>query len=298
MIVMKFGGASLANIENINKTCAIVKEYQQKDQLVIIVSAMKGVTDELYSIVESLRKNELQNALSTFLTLKENHLHTLDKITQRKEVVKVRISLLKLFEELENFIKKTEKKGVTPAREDFIASFGERLSCRLIAEALESQGMLSYPLDASYIMATTDDFGNATPIYHKTEAYLNTILHPLIEKDIIPVITGFIGCTQDGCTTTLGRGGSDLSAAFFANFLNASGLYLWKDVDGFYTADPHKDPNATLYETLTYDEAETLALNGAKVIYYKALSPVAEKKIPLYVKSFENPKLSGTTIAQ
>lgn len=296
MIVMKFGGASLADRKNIEKTCNIVTTYKKKDKVVLIVSAMKGVTDQLYEIVRLIDQRKFAEAKQILEKLRKQHLSTLNKISTRTEAVKVKIELIKLFEQLQNFINNAGKKGMTPAREDFIVSFGERWSCRLIAEALEMSKIMAYPIDASFLMATNNSFGNALPLYDKTQDHLRSILLPLINKNIVPVITGFIGFTNDGCTTTLGRGGSDLSAAFFANFLNAKGLYLWKDVEGFFTADPHKDSTASLFKRLSYKKAKELALKGAKVIYHKAIDPVAKKHIPLYVKSFLNTEAKGTVI--
>lgn len=296
MIVMKFGGASLSETKNIGKTCDIVATYAKKGKVVLVVSAMKGVTDQLYRIVNHLQSKKLSSALRILEHLKQLHMSTLSSVTDRPDGVKVEIELTKLFGLLENFIRNAAQKEITKAREDYIVSFGERLSSRIVAEALENNNLLAYPIDASYLMATTDQFGNALPISSKSKNPIKTVLLPLLNKNIIPVITGFIGFTHDGCTTTLGRGGSDLSAAFFANFLNASGLYLWKDVEGFYTNDPHKDKEARLYKKLSYRKAEMMAKEGAKIIYYKAIKPIQTKKIPLHVKSFLHPQAEGTVI--
>lgn len=296
MIVMKFGGASLADNACIQKTCTIVKEYQSQDSLVLVVSAMKGATDQLFSVVELIKHKNLRSALKVLDTIKDNHFKTLEIINPRHAGVKVKIELLRLFILLEHFIRNVVPRGMTPPRTDYIVSFGERWSCRLIAEALESNGVLAYPLDASHLLATNDAFGDAEPLARQSQEQFNLILYPLVKNNITPVVTGYIGFAPDGCTTTLGRGGSDLSAAFLATFLNAQSLYLWKDVDGFYTTDPHKDMKARLYAKLSYRQAEEMAKNGAKVIYYKAIKPVEGKRIPIYIKSFLKPKMEGTVI--
>src|SRR3990167_4919665 len=289
MIVMKFGGASLADIRNIRLTCTIVKKFSKKNKIILVVSAMKGVTDKLYEITSLIRGKKLEKALKLFQNIKKDHLITLKVINKKQRAIKVQIELIKLFELLEIFLRNVHRKEMTKAREDYIVSFGERFSCRLIAEALERYHVLAYPIDASYIMATTSQFGNARPLYKKTEDQIRVILYPLIHNNIIPVITGFIGFSHDGCTTTLGRGGSDLSAAFFAGYLNAKALYLWKDVGGFFSANPKEDKNAKLLTNMSYSEAYRMAKKGAKVIYHKAIAPVKRKKIPIYIRSFLDP---------
>lgn len=296
MIVMKFGGASLSTSSEILNTCKIVKNYLKKDKVILVVSAMKDVTDQLFEIVEHIRKKDLNQALKNISLIKDHHVKTLRSIKPDSEGIKAEVEIYKLVGLMGCFVKNISKKGTTTARTDYIVSFGERLSCRIVTEALEQQGISAYPLDGSFILATTDEFGNALPLYGKSQNSIKQILLPLIQNNIVPVITGYIGFTHDGCTTTLGRGGSDLSAAFLANFLNAKAVYLWKDVLGFYEEDPHKNKRAKLFKTLDYKSAEKLAKKGAKIIYYKAIAPVRKKHIPIYVKSFLNPQAVGTTI--
>jgi aspartate kinase len=298
MIVMKFGGASLSDATNIANTCEIVRTYQRNDKVILIVSAMQGVTDQLFEIAELLKKRKVEEALSILQKIKDLHFETLESVSQSRLTVKTKIELYRLFYQLEYFIKNIAQKEITLARTDYIVSWGERASARIVNEALEEAGMPAYALDASTFLATNDDFGNAVPVYSTSQKYIQQILLPLIENDIIPVITGYIGFTHDGCTTTLGRGGSDLSAAFVANYLDAKGLYLWKDVAGFYEQDPHKYPKAKKFTTLSYIQAEKLCRGGAKVIYHKAIEPVRKKKIPIYVKSFIDPSQIGSVVKE
>src|SRR3989338_3735428 len=298
MIVMKFGGASLSNSQGIIKACRIIKNYSGKNKVILVVSAMKGITDKLYQVVELLKRKQLKKALAIYKEIKSSHFQALSVIKSSAERVKLESELINITSRLENFVKNVVHKEITPARCDFIVSFGERLSCPIIATALESTGLLAYPIDASLIIATNHAFGNAVPLYKKSQSHITKIIFPLINNGVIPVITGFIGFAKDGCTTTLGRGGSDLTASYLANLLNAKALYLWKDVDGFYTNDPHKDKNAKLMQHLSYKQAEKMAKDGAKIIYYKAIRPVEKKRIPIYVKSFINPSLQGTTVSK
>lgn len=297
MIVMKFGGASLSTTEGILKACQIVKDYRQRENIVLVVSAMKGVTDKLFEITELLRHKKIKAALTKIEELKENHLHTFRLMNNQPQGVKIESELINSFSRLYNFVKNVSKKEMTASRVDYIVSFGERFSCPIVSYALETSGVAAYPIDASFIIATNDNFGNALPLYKKSQHHINEILFPLIKSGIIPVITGYIGFAHDGCTTTLGRGGSDLSAAYLANLLDAKGLYLWKDVDGFYTNDPHKDQQARLLKQMSYEKAARMARNGAKIIYHKAITPVKKKNIPIYIKSFLHPETAGTVIS-
>lgn len=296
MIVMKFGGSVLSSKENISKTHALVKKYLEKDKIILVVSAVKGITDKLYAVVDSLKSKRKKKALHIVQEIANDHYKILESISSKPDIAKTKIELLKLIIRLESFIKNIGRKPITAAREDFIVSFGERLSCYLVTAALDAHGILAYPIDSSFLIATNARFGSALPLYKKSQEYIDAMLKPLIKKRIVPVVTGFIGFTHDGCTTTLGRGGSDLSAAFLANFLDAKALYLWKDVEGFYSGNPHTDKNAILYERLSYEKAENLAKDGAKVLYYKAIGPVKKKNIPIYIKSFIKPDSQGTVI--
>lgn len=293
---MKFGGTSLSTASEIIHTCKIVKQHAKDEKIILIVSAMEGVTNQLFEAVRFVKEKRVRKALDIINKVYNRHITTLKSLNLGKDGVKVEIEIIKLINLLEYFIKNISKKEITLARTDYIVSFGERLSCRLVAQALEKNSLSAHPLDASYILATNNKFGDALPLYGKSQNQIQKILLPLIKNKIIPVITGYIGFTHDGCTTTLGRGGSDLSAAFLANFLNAKAVYLWKDVKGFYEEDPHKNKKAKIIKKLTYEKAEALAKKGAKVIYYKAITPVREKNIPIFVKSFIEPRAKGTVV--
>lgn len=296
MIIMKFGGASLSTAEGILKACKLIREYSVGERMVLVVSAMKGVTDELYLVVDEVKNKKTDEALRRLAKIKEKHIRTLREIDKRAQVAKVECDIINLMSRLENFVKNVVVKEMTTARSDFIVSFGEKLSCLLVADAMESVKISSHPIDASFIIVTTHRFGNAVPLYKTSQGHIEKILYPLIKNGIVPVVTGFIGSTPDGCTTTLGRGGSDLSAAYLANLLNASKVILWKDVNGIYTNDPHLDAKATLLSKISYYKARNMAKNGAKIIYYKAIDPVQKKHIPIYVKSFLDPEGIGTVV--
>ena len=296
MIIMKFGGAAVLNGTQINNIAKIVSAYHKKEKIVIVVSAMGGVTDKLFEIGELLKKNKLNQVLKILDEIKKQHHGAVRFVALSKRQVLLKVELIKLLSHLKNYIQNISTKEITPARTDFLVSFGERLSVRLLSEALIKASINAYPVDASNLIATTHVFTNAVPLPRVRQKYLDEILLPLIKGNVIPVVTGYIGYSGDGCTTTLGRGGSDLTATYLADFLGAKKVYLWKDVEGFFSDDPKKNPEAHMLKTLSYNEAQKRAKKGAKVIYYKALDPVKKKKIPIYIRSFLNPQHEGTTI--
>lgn len=294
---MKFGGAAVSNATGFKRTARLIKQYKKKDSVVIVVSAMNNVTDELFEVTKLLKKKQLKKSLRIIDRLETHHLNTLTKLGSKQKTIKTRVELIRLFNHLRNYITNLSRKRMTAARVDYLVSFGERASVRLLSEALESAGVSAYPIDASNLMATTHSFGNAVPLKRDKQLYLDEVLLPLLRNGVTPVVTGYIGYSGDGCTTTLGRGGSDLSASYLAYFLKATAVYLWKDVGGFFDKDPKRDKTAKYFPKISYSKAEQLAKNGAKIIYWKAIDPIRDKKIPIYVKSFINPRAKGTIIS-
>ncbi len=187
--------------------------------------------------------------------------------------------------------------GERPPRSvDEAMAVGERLSALLMAEFLESQGVPSVAVNAAEVIATDALFGNASPLMEPTRQRAAKVLQPLLDKHILPVLTGFNGSTLDGRPTTLGRGGSDFSASIAAAALDARELWIWTDVDGIMTADPRLVPNAQVLEAVTYAEAAELAYNGAKVLHPRTLAPLAERQIPVWSKNSFAPEKPGTRI--
>ncbi len=296
---MKFGGASISSTPAILNTCSIIKEFNKKNTIVLVVSAMQGVTDQLYEVVAHTKQKKLRRALDLVRKIKAQHLDTLYALNQTPHAAKVASKFIHLTSRLENFVQHiTKTPKITDAQIDFIVSVGERMSCQLIADALEANGTMACSIDTSYVIATNNTFGKAKPLYKGSQKHVFEILSPLLDNKIIPVISGFIGFAPDGRITTLGRGGSDLSASYLANLLNADGVYLWKDVDGFYSADPRKDPTASRFTKMNYKDAHKYAKGGAKILYPHAISPAQRKKIPIYIKSFIDPYSTGTIITE
>ncbi|MBU0618608.1 aspartate kinase [Patescibacteria group bacterium] len=296
MIVMKFGGTALADGKRILATAKIIKDYSAQHRLICVVSAMKGMTDRLYAVIDSLKNKQEKKPFSLINEIYQDHLQALNEINSGPEAMVVKRELKNSCDLLSMFARHIQGGQITSARIDYLVAFGERLSCKLTAEALKTLGKKALAIDAADFLATTKEFSKATPILLKTEDKLVDAILNLTKEDFIPVITGFIGFAEDGCTTTLGRGGSDLSAAVIANVINARQLVLWKDVNGLYDQDPKKTRRAKFIAEATYEEAEAVIKRGAKVVYLPALEPVRDKEIPVLIKNFNQPKAEGTKI--
>ena len=185
---------------------------------------------------------------------------------------------------------------VTPRAMDAISSLGEQINARIVAAQLCELGIYAQAVDASELVVTDRHFQEAAPLMDLTRERVESKLKPMLRDRIVPVVTGFVGATEDGVTTTLGRGGSDYSAAILGAALDADEVWTWTDVDGVLTADPRIVPNARIIPELSYSEIGELAYFGAKVLHPKAIRPVVERGIPLWVKNTFNPGCAGTRI--
>ena len=181
-------------------------------------------------------------------------------------------------------------------RSDQLASFGERLSARIFAAALECAGVAAVPVASSDFVLTCDTFRDAKPHLEQTKRRGRTVLTPLLEDGIVPVVTGFIGATPDGRITTLGRNSSDFSGAIIAHVVDADELVIWTDVDGIYTANPNEDAQAQILHDLSYDEAHALAASGAKVLHPHVLPLAASTEMTVWVRNTFKPQVRGTRI--
>lgn len=300
MQVMKFGGTSVGNAERIAGLAQIVADAYAKDkQQVVVVSAMSGVTNQLLASAHEAATGTLDTAIKTRTTLAGKH-HT--AITA---LVKDPIEQEKLYAEIENLLDNFGKLcygihilGEVPVRAlDAIAGTGECMSARIVAAALRSRGLRSKAIDATELVVTDDNFGDATPDMLETTLKAKSRLMPLLKDGVIPVVTGFIGATPSGVLTTLGRGGSDYSGGILGAALSADEVIIWTDVNGFMTADPNLVSNAQTIPEISYSEAAELSYYGAKVLHPKTLLPVAPAKIPLYIKNSFQPDHPGTRIS-
>ncbi len=296
MRVLKFGGSSVGTPERISSVIDILSEYRQrKIRFAVVSSAFQGVTDGLIAVSKKA-VNRDETYRKGFANLKELHLHAVDILVHDKNADELKSKVNLLLNELEEILHGIFLvKELTLRTLDFVMSFGERLSCTIIAGAMNERGIDSESLDSRTIIKTDDNFGNAKVNFELTD---KNISEHFAKHKKIQIVTGFIGSTDKGETTTLGRGGSDYSASIIGAALNAEEIEIWTDVDGILTADPRKVSDSYSLNAVTYEEAMEMSHFGAKVIHPPTMKPALIKKIPIRIKNTFNPSFEGTLIAE
>lgn len=301
VLTMKFGGTSVGNAAAIAQAASIVVEQSQVwDRIVVVVSAMRGVTDALIEGARTAAAGDGQTYLNRVSDLRVRHTLAIAELLSDTEE---RTALLKgidaYLDAFTTFCRSVQVLGeVTPRAMDAISSLGERMNARIVAAYLRHLGVKSEAVDATELIVTDDTFQNAVPLMDATRARVQARLLPLLEAGVVPVVTGFIGATEDGITTTLGRGGSDYSAAILGVAVGSDEVWTLTDVDGVMTTDPRMVPDARVIPVLSYSEVGELAYFGAKVLHPKTIAPVIEHDIPLWVKNTFNPTCPGTRIVR
>jgi len=294
---MKFGGTSMGSAERIDVAARLTAEQQARRPVAIVVSAMSKVTDLL---LDSLRKAEAGDEAgldANLRTLTERHLTCCRELLPEGFQETALDGVRGLVEEFARIARGILMLGERPLPSiDRAVAIGERLSALLMAAYLESQGTRAAAVNAMRVIATDDVFGNATPLMEETRERAAAVLGPLLEQHVVPVMTGFNAATLDGRPTTLGRGGSDFSAAILAASMDAEELWIWTDVDGIMTGDPRLIPDARVLDEITYNEAAELAYAGAKVLHPRTLAPLIERQIPVWSKNSFAPEKPGTRI--
>jgi len=307
-VAFKFGGSSLLGADRMLHAAGLVLAAAKTSSVAVVVSAMKGVTDHLLSIAHALADGKLAHARREAELLLDLHLDVLHDLrlsecgapglvaaTQDSDL-RVRRELQLLGRDLLHEIPVHGRVAAGAELFDRLTSFGERLSARLFAAALEKSGVPSVPVTSSDFVLTCDTFRDAQPHLEQTKQRGRDVLLPLLEAGVVPVVTGFIGATPDGRITTLGRNSSDFSGAIVAHVVDADELVIWTDVDGIYTANPHESAEARLLHELSHDEASALAAGGAKVLHAKVLPLAAETEMVVWVRNTFNPEARGTRI--
>ncbi|PID98726.1 aspartate kinase [Candidatus Saccharibacteria bacterium] len=298
MLVMKFGGTSVGNAERIGTVAKLVKS-NQASRPVVVTSAMTQITNQLEEMARLAtaqnRKRAIAAKLSALKTVHEEAIAGLKleptAEADLREIIQQKIAIL------DNILKSVTSLGeLTPRGRDLILSFGERLSVHLVAAALNREGVPAVAVNATDYLITDDNFTDAQPLFTLSKKKAQKLLVPLIENGTVPVVTGFIGATRDGVTTTLGRGGSDFSATILGYCLDAKEVWIWTDVDGVMTSDPRIVPHARSIACMSYEEASELSYFGAKVIHPRTMTPTAELGIPIVIKNTMNPDHPGTRI--
>ncbi|MFN2532341.1 MAG: aspartate kinase [Pyrinomonadaceae bacterium] len=295
--VMKFGGTSVADADCIKRAANIVAAEVHRAPIVTVVSAMGGVTNRLIDAAYNASRSE-RNVSDVCDWLRNQHLIAVDELIKnpnsRATLVKEVTSLVRQVVDLYHG---TSLLGeLTPRALDSISSVGERLSAKLFAATLEELGVKSAPIEATELIITDSNHGQAEPLMDQTRERAVAHLLPLLAAGISPVVTGFIGASKEGRLTTLGRGGSDYSASILGAVLDAAEVIIWTDVDGVLSADPRLVSDARVLNEISYNEAAELAYFGAKVLHPKTLRPLTEAGIPIWIRNSSAPKRPGTKI--
>jgi aspartate kinase len=298
VIVLKFGGTSVADAAAITRAGEIVAARRARAPMVV-VSALGGTTSQLLEIAEQSARGQLILALRSVEAMRQRHLEAADALLGAgREGTEVAGEMSAMFDELASLAGALSVLGdLTPRSLDAFAAFGEQLSSLLVAAAFRRGGLPAVHIDARSVMLTDSHFTRAEPRAEAIAEAAQRLLGPVIRNGEIPVLGGFIGASvETGVTTTLGRGGSDYSAALFGAALQAEAIEIWTDVDGMLTADPRVVKAARLIEQVGFGEASELASFGAKVLHPSTIAPAVRLGIPVYVLNSRNLKSPGTRI--
>lgn len=317
MIVMKFGGTSVGTTDSIDSAAKIVGAAVEKQAkcegalerpdhgpespgVLVVVSAMGGVTNTLIDAAQAAAAGDetpYRDARSQLLVRHQVVAGQLiEDGVERAGLGRLFDNRLREFERLCRSI--TVLGELTQRGLDVVSGVGERLSAPLLAAVLRANGVKAQFVDAGELIITDDEFGSANPLMEATPSRCKDRLLPMLQSGVVPVVTGFVGATENGVPTTLGRGGSDYSAAILGAALDADEIQIWTDVDGVMTADPRIVDNARSMDELSYEEVAELAYYGAKVLHPKTVTPAVESKIPLRVLNTFNPEHPGTSIVE
>jgi aspartate kinase len=298
IVVMKFGGTSVEDAKAMERTAAIVRGRRERGLgAVVVVSAMAKVTDQLLAAAAAAGRGDRAGALAISARLRNRHIDTAADLLKTERLLALRVALDQEFDALDDLLRGIAAVGeLTPRTNDLVVSFGERLSSRMVAEAFEQRGLNGAHFDARNCIITDAHYGKAVPQEAAIEQKLLALVLPLIEAGRTPVMGGFIGSTVEGITTTLGRGGSDYTAALVGGGLHAGAIEIWTDVNGIMTTDPRICADALRVKTISFEEAAELAYFGAKVLHPATILPAVQKSIPVFVLNSRNAENEGTKI--
>ena len=298
-LVMKFGGTSVGSVDALIRATQIIKEArEQYPRVVVVTSAMSGVTDQLLKSASLAAQGNIDSLPEAETMLREKHFlaaEALVKDQKRCKAAKGEINCL--IELLVDLCRAIAVLGeASPRALDAVASLGERMNIRLLAAVAQEAGLKAKAIEASEFIITNAHYQNAHPDFNVTTEKTAEILNPLLDDGVVPIVTGFIGATPEGVITTLGRGGSDYTAAIIGSVLPADDVWIWTDVDGVMTTDPRIAPEAQTLPEISYGEIAELAYYGAKVLHPKTIRPVVEAGIGLRICNTFNPSHPGTRL--
>lgn len=298
LLVMKFGGTSVGSPAAIARAADLVLQQARDCHVAVVVSAMSQVTNMLLGALDAGSGGDQDALADTLEKLRAKHQAACSELLPESRQLPVRERTEVIVSEFERLARGMLLLGERPPKAvDAAAPTGERLSSLLLSEVLKAKGVQSESVSGEGLIVTDGVHGAATPLLQETGAMTDAVLRPLLSDGTVPVVTGYNGATREGVATTLGRGGSDFSAAILAAALRADELWIWSDVDGILSGDPTIAEDARLLEEVTYNEAAELAYNGAKVLHGKTLAPVAEAGIPVRIKNSFHPERPGTRIS-
>jgi aspartate kinase len=295
-LVMKFGGTSVADVAAFENVARIVAAEREASP-VVVVSAMSGVTDSLLAATKKADEGNVDEAISSLENVFARHNAVANELLTNAGAEQfseqVRSASTQIGELLQAFEQNSSQRR---SLQDAVVSFGERLSSSLLAELLKRRGVAARQVDARHCIITNDEHTGASPLIEETFSHSQNKLRPVLASGVVPVLGGFIAATTNGATTTLGRGGSDYTAALIGAALGVNEIQIWTDVTGVLTADPRVVPEAQTIERLSYSEAEELAYFGAKVLHPKTIQPAIESCIPVRICNSRSPRESGTLV--
>lgn len=297
LVVMKFGGTSVENADAIRRLIEIVRTRLHA-QPVVVVSALAGVTDQLQEAGDTAAEGHLGSALAAVRKLYVRHEQLAAELMISDPNSHLGHDLQSEFRDLETLLNDVAAcRQLSPATQDRLLGFGECLSSKLVTAALRDAGVGAAHVDARSCIVTNARHGRATPVWGLTNERIEQALGPLLQSAQVPVLGGFIAATEEGTPSTLGRGGSDFSAAIVGAALHASRVEIWTDVDGIMTTDPKLCAEAKVIRRMSFDEAAELAHFGARVLHPATLAPAIRENIPVYVLNSRDPEAEGTEIS-
>jgi aspartate kinase len=298
-LIMKFGGTSLSQASKMKNAARTLQKFSPSNKIVVVASAIGETTDQLAEIGELAKKGDVKKARKLLSEVEALHRKIASLIAGKAGTRE----LLELIERLNSELERTVEgiahlRELTPRSRDYLLSFGERLSTPILAATATAAGLKTRSFTGAEAGITTDDnFGEAKPLLEISYHQIRQRLEPLWNRKVVPIVTGFVASTVDGSITTLGRGGSDYTAALLGAALTAEEIWIWTDVNGLMTADPRIVKDAVVLPNVSFGEALELSFFGAKMMHPRALQPAAQKKIPVRIKNSSLPSANGTLVS-
>jgi aspartate kinase len=298
LIIMKFGGTSVGNAERFRQCAAIVGDAAKHDRIVVVVSAMAGVTDLIFKTIEAARHGDAAATKAHLQKFESVHRQLIANLLEPQHHAAANAYLAEVIAHLQNACTALSalRSDISAQTADSLVALGERVSAWAMAGYLQQLGTHAEFVRAENVIVTDSNFGNAAPDSDATSKQCKQSLLPLLDRGIVPIVAGYSGADLQGRSTTLGRGGSDYSATIIGAASGADEVWIWTDVDGVLTADPRICPDATTLPEISFEEAIELAYYGAKVIHPKAAYPATEAGFAVWIKNSFRPEVAGTKI--